>query len=98
MNNFDKFNYECAGQMTLFSGMLKEICDTKPDIGTHLVFHYENKNYDCVVKKHCGSDFFYVEFMDRQPSDDFNDLGDSDGWHVSLRGYKKDWDFPEVLP
>ena len=24
--------------------------------------------------------------------------GDRDGWHVSLRGYKKDWDFPEVMP
>lgn len=80
-------------QISLFNGILTEICDTKPEIGTKLVFHYAGGDYDCIVAKHCGFDFFWVEFTGRKPSDDFKDLGDSDGWHVSLRGYKKDWSF-----
>lgn len=98
MNNLDKFNYECEGQMSLFSGFLKEKCDTKPEIGTRLVFHYGGKDYDCVVADHCGFDFFWIKFTERKPSDDFNNLGNLDGFHISLRGYKKDWDYPEVLP
>ena len=95
MSDLDKFNYECPGQMSLFSGFLKESCDTKPEIGTRLVFHYGGNDYDCVVASHCGFDFFWVEFIERKPSDDFKDLGNLDGFHISLRGYKKDWDFPE---
>ena len=98
MSDLDKFNYECAGQISLFSGFLKEKCDTKPEIGAKLIFHYEGHDYDCIVKSHCGFDFFYVRFISRNPSDDFKDVEDVGGWHVSLRGYKKDWDFPEVLP
>ena len=98
MNNLDKFNYECEGQISLFSGFLKEKCDTKPEIGTRLVFHYGGKDYDCIVADHCGFDIFWIEFTGRKPPDDFKNVGDSDGWHVSLRGYKKDWDFLEVMP
>ena len=90
MGNF----YECPRQISLFSGMLKEICDTKPDIGTKLIFHYKSRDYACVVDAHCGFDFFHIVFMGRQPADDY-DVEDSNGWHVSLRGYKKDWDYVE---
>ena len=98
MSDLDKFNYECPGQLSLFDGLLKEMCDTKPDIGTNLIFHYKNKDYACVVDGHCGHDFFHIVFTDRQPSDDYLDVENSGGWHVSLRGYKKDWDYVEVLP
>lgn len=85
------------GQMSLFDGFLKEICDTKPEIGTRLVFNYRGKHYDGVVAAHCGHDFFWIEFTERKPSDDFNNVADSDGWHLSLRGYQKSWDFKEVV-
>lgn len=100
MSDLDKFNYECEGQMSLFDGMLKEICDTKPEIGKKLIFHYNGKDYPCVVDCHCGYDVFYIKFTGRQPSDDFPEVGkiESRGWHVSLRGYKKDWDYAEVMP
>lgn len=98
MSDLDKFNYECKGQISLFSGMLKEQCDTKPDIGTELVFHYKGKDYPCVVTTHCGYDFFFVKFSDAKPHDNNPEVENTDGWHLSLRGYKKDWDFMEVLP
>ena len=84
--NFD--NYECEGQMSLFSGFLKEQCDTKPEIGTELVFHYGGKDYDCVVDAHCGYDFFHIIFPGKAPED-------ANGWHISLRGYGKSWNFKE---
>lgn len=82
-----------AWQMSLFGGMLKEVCDTKPEIGTKLVMHYEGNDYPCVVTAHCGFDFFYVKFIDAKPHDNDTDVDDTDGWHLSLRGYMKDWDF-----
>lgn len=94
MIDFDKLkNYECTGQMSLFDGMLTELCDTKPEIGRKLTFHYMGKDHECTVAAYCGADFFYVEFTGRQPSDDYPEVDDSGGWHISLRGYKKDWDF-----
>lgn len=98
MSDLEKFNYECEGQISLFSGFLRERCDTRPEIGKMLVFHYGGNDYDCIVAKHCGYDFFFVEFTGRTPADDFTDIEDVGGWHVSLRGYRKDWDFQEVLP
>lgn len=98
MGDLDKFNYECQGQISLFSGFLKERCDTKPEIGKKLVFHCKGKNYECVVDDHCGYDVFHVKFTGRKPSDDFPEIAITEGWHISLRGYRLDWDFPEVLP
>lgn len=84
----DVFNYECEGQISLFSGFLTEQCDTKPEIGTELIFHDDDgKDYECVVDAHCGYDFFHVEFLNESPSEY--------GWHISLRGYGKRWDFKE---
>lgn len=88
----DDFN---GWQMSLFGGLLKEVCDTKPEVGTRLVMHYEGKDYPCVVTNHIGFDFFYVKFVNAKPQDDNRDLSESDGWHLSLRGYMKDWDYPE---
>lgn len=82
-------------QMSLFGGLLKEQCDTKPEVGTRLIMHYNGKDYPCVVDAHCGFDFFYVKFTDRKPSDDNLRLSNTAGWHLSLRGYLKDWEFPE---
>lgn len=82
-----------AWQMSLFGGLLKETCDTKPEIGTRLVMHYDGNDYPCVVAAHCGFDFFYVKFIDTKPHDNNPDVADSDGWHLSLKGYMKDWDF-----
>lgn len=33
----------------------------------------------------------------KKKSDDFPEVKKNTGWHVSLRGYKRDWDFPEVM-
>lgn len=95
MSDLDAFDYECPGQISLFDGWLKEYCDTKPEIGTDLVFHYKGKDYACVVDKHCGADFFYVRFKNKQLSLDFPELGDVEGWHISLKGYKRSWDYPD---
>lgn len=95
MNDLSAFNYECPGQISLFDGWLDEYCDTKPAVGMGLIFHYKGKDYPCVVSAHCEHDFFYVEFQDKQPSDDFMEVEKSGGWHVSLRSYKKDWDYPD---
>lgn len=98
----EEFASECEGQISLFEvfdgKILNEICHTKPAVGKNLIFHYKGKDYPCVVDKHCGYDFFHIEFTDRQPSDDFPEVEKNTGWHVSLRGYKRDWDFPEVMP
>lgn len=84
-------------QISLFDGMLKEICDTKPAVGRYLIFHYKGNDYPCVVNQHCGYDFFYIKFTDSHPADDFVEVGKGVGWHISLRGYGRDWDFPEVM-
>ena len=94
MGVFD--NYECMGQMSLFDGLLKEECDTKPMIGTMLIFHYKGNDYPCIVESNCGHDFFYVRFISRKPADDFKNVEDTGGWHVSLRGYKKDRSYHEA--
>lgn len=90
----DNFN---GWQMSLFGGLLKEVCDTKPEIGTRLVMHYGGNDYPCVVMSHCGFDFFYVKFVDARPHDNNPDVSDTEGWHLSLKGYRKDWDFEEVM-
>lgn len=101
MSDLNKFNYECEGQVSLFDVFdektLNGICHTKPAVGKSLVFHYKGKDYPCIVNKNCGYDFFHIEFTDRQPSDDFPEVKKNTGWHVSLRGYKRDWDFPGVM-
>ena len=84
-----------AWQMSLFGGLLKEMYDTKPYIGTRLVMYLEGKEYPCVVTAHCGFDFFYVKFTGRKPHEDNPELDSTDGWHLSLRGYMDSWDFPE---
>lgn len=84
---------EIDGQMTLFDGLLTDICEVKPEVGTELVFINDGHEYPCVVEKHCGYDFFYVRFTGRTPKDDDPDYGDCDGWHLSLRCYKDAWDF-----
>ena len=84
-----------AWQMSLFGGLLKERCDTKPEVGTRLVMHMNGNDYPCVVDAHCGFDFFYVKFTSRKPSDDDSRLDNTAGWHLSLRGYMESWDFPE---
>ncbi len=82
------------GQMTLFDGILTDICEVKPEIGSRLVFFYEGKEYPCIVEKHCGYDFFWVRFTGRRPQDDDEEIfEDCDGWHLSVRGYKQDWRF-----
>lgn len=85
----------CEGQMSLFSGFLKEKCSVKPEIGRKLIFHYEGKDYIAQVTKHCGWDFFYINFLGKTPADDDEKIGKTEGWHVCLRGYKEDWDFWE---
>lgn len=82
-----------TGQMSLFSGLLRETCDTKPEIGSRLIFHYKGLDYPCKVAKHCGWDFFWIEFTGRNPSADDVNVCDSGGWHISLKGYGKDWNF-----
>ncbi len=92
MNSLDKFKAGCEGQISLFNGFLKEMCDTKPEVGTRLIFHYFSKDYECVVKSHCGHDYFYVEFTGRKPQNESHIM---DGYHLSLRCYKSVWDFPD---
>lgn len=72
------------GQMSLFDGFLTEVCDTKPEIGRRLVFIYDGKEYPCKVEVHCGYDYFWVRFDEPGPVS-------APGWHISLRGYGKDW-------
>ena len=84
---------EIDRQITLFDGLLTDICEVKPEIGTKLVFMNEGHEYPCVVAGHCGYDFFYVRFTGRTPSDDDTSYGECDGWHISLRGYKRNWKF-----
>ena len=85
MSDSDKFNYECEGQVSLFDVFdektLNGICHTKPAVGKSLVLHYKGKDYPCIVNKHCGYDFFHIEFTDRQPSDDFPEVKKNTGWH-----------------
>lgn len=80
------------GQISLFEYM-DEIATEKPPIGTEIIFILNEKRYEAVVTKHMGFDYFYIKFKDRKPSDDNENLSDSDGWHVSLRGYKDCWLF-----
>ena len=84
---------EIDGQMTLFDGILTDICEVKPEVGTELIFIHDGHEYPCVVEQHCGYDFFYVRLTGRTPSDEDPDYEDCDGWHLSLRGYKNSWKF-----
>lgn len=70
--------------------------NTKPEIGTKLIFHFKGMDYECSVATHCGCDYFFVKFSGRKPSDDFPKLSKSDGWHLSQRGYGESWEFLEV--
>ena len=88
-----KKNENCQGQMTLFNGILTDICEVKPEVGTELIFIHDGHEYPCVVEQHCGYDFFYVRLTGRTPSDEDPDYEDCDGWHLSLRGYKSSWKF-----
>lgn len=90
MEDLKKFNYECEGQMSLFDGMLREQCDTKPEVGTKLIFHHNGKDYLGVVDTHCGMDYFHIKLTDNIYPDT------PSGVHLSLRGYKKSWDYAEV--
>lgn len=84
---------EIDGQMTLFDGILTDICEVKPEVGTELIFIHDGHEYPCVVEQHCGYDFFYVRLTGRTPSDEDPDYEDCDGWNLSLRGYKNSWKF-----
>lgn len=86
-------SYKCEGQLSLFDGLLKNEGYTKPAIGTKIVFILDGKEYNCIVDTHCGHDFFWVRFTDRKPSDDDEEIDDSGGWHLSLRGYGKSWKY-----
>lgn len=68
--------------MSLFDGFLKEICDTKPEIGRELIFIKDGAKQPCVVDAHCGYDFFHVKL-----------IGKRESWHLSLRGYGKSWKY-----
>ena len=76
-------------QMSLFDGLLNEMCDTKPEIGRNLIFLYKGQEYHCKVEAHCGYDFFWVKFLSTPTPED------SEGWHISVRGYKEDWRYAE---
>lgn len=80
-------------QMSLFDGFLTELCDTKPEIGTQLVIHYQGSDYPCTVLSHCGADFFYVAFTGKKIHESDPQVAETGGWHLSLRGYGKSWDF-----
>ena len=77
------------GQISLFDELIQNPED-KPFIGTKVLFHYKGKSYPAIVTAHCGYDFFYIEFIGNKPQES------NSGWHVSMRGYKKDWDYMEV--
>lgn len=57
----------------------------------------DGNEYPCVVENHCGYDIFYVRFKGRTPADDNPAYGECDGWHLSLRGYKKNWNFKKEV-
>ena len=80
------------GQISLFDGFIKDT-EEKPEIGTKVIFFYEGKQYNAVVTSHCGLDWFYIKFTDKQPSDDDPEVDDSGGWHISVRGKGKDWEY-----
>lgn len=86
-------DFLCGSQISLFNGFLKELCDTKPEIGTQLVMHYKGTDFPCVVKSHCGHDFFYVVFTGTKPHQTDPKAAKTDGWHLSLRGYGDSWKF-----
>ena len=81
------------GQMTIFDGILTNICEVKPEIGSKLIFVQDGHEYPCIVENHCGYDFFWVRFTGRTPRDDNEQYGESKGWHLSLRGFKTNWRF-----
>lgn len=83
------------GQLSLFDGFLKNEGYIKPAIGTKILFILDGKEYHCIVDTHCGYDFFWVRFTDRKPSDDDEEIDDTEGWHLSLRGYGKSWKYDE---
>lgn len=85
--------YECEGQMSLFDGLLKNEGYEKPAIGTHIVFMQDGREYQAIVEDHCGYDMFWVRFTGRTPHDDDEEYGDTEGWHLSLRGYGKSWKY-----
>ncbi len=80
------------GQITMFDELVQDP-EERPFIGTEVVFYYEEKKYDAVVVKHLGCDFVYIEFLDKRPGDDNPNIYHGKGWHISVRGYKKDWDY-----
>ena len=80
------------GQISFFDIGVRDI-NAKPAIGAKVVFYYEGKSYPAVVRGHMGGDHFYIVFDDKRPCDDNPEISTSSGWHVSVRGYKKDWDY-----
>ena len=85
--------YECEGQLSLFDGFLDNEGYKKPAIGTNIVFMLDGNEYPCIVDSHCGYDMFWVRFTDRNPHDDDENIYNTDGWHLSLRGYGKSWKY-----
>lgn len=77
------------GQISIFDELIQNPKD-KPFIGTKVLFYYKGQFYPAIVTAHCGYDFFYIKFTGKKPHE--GNLG----WHVSMRGYKKDWDYMEV--
>lgn len=86
-------SYECEGQLSLFDGFLDNEGYKKPAIGTNIVFMLDGNEYPCIVDSHCGYDMFWVRFTDRKPHDDDENIYNTDGWHLSLRGYGNSWKY-----
>ena len=82
------------GQVSLFDIGVRDITH-KPPVDTKVIFFYEGKSYPAIVTAHCGGDFFYITFTGRQPSDDNPEVDNGGGWHIAVRGFKKDWDYLE---
>ena len=82
------------GQLNLFDGLVDDP-NKKPEIGTKVIFFYNGNQYPAVVSDHCGFDYFYIEFTGRKPADDDSDVSNCPGWHVCMRGRKKDWDYKD---
>lgn len=79
-------------QISMFDELVQDP-EKKPIIGTDVIFFLGGEIYDAVVTKHIGHDFFYIVFLDKKPSDDNPDIYPAEGWHISMRGYKEDWDY-----
>lgn len=80
------------GQISLFDKMLQDF-SKKPHIGSRIIFYKDSFTYFCIVNAHEGFDYFYVVFSGRKPCDDNSNIARTNGWTLSMRGYKKEWKY-----